>query len=618
MKKLFIYLFCILVLTSFVYAYSSDFNYTDGSLSSNASIRAGFPVTNLNDFDITTSMYDEFPSAESYYQSDMGSDFIFEYVMLNGTDDGSGAIRSYDIAILVDGVTIGRVSHDGTGKQDLFLDIPDTQGQIIRLETSNITADADVQIFEWMFFGSNVSGGDTPGITPSLILNTSMINGTISNQTTQIIFYNGTSTNNSNTYDCSILVNQTINQTETINDLSLNHNFTIEFNYEFRDWMNFTVNCSNENTSKLISMAYYIDVIEPFGVCDLSNGTTYYDNTNLVYQCNFTDVNLFWFNFTDTLNGVIVNYHEVLDINDSLYMLNLSNSTENLGIGNHTVNIKIADSHTNKKLKEKGYISYDGIYFHNIRFYCDDFKSYEIKDKGDRLSYKIKFNEKDNLHTCYYENLNYFKVSRTPYINHFVDIYKFVWLDEPNGELTTESNKLKINYWFDEKTDELETQTIGELNIYETFYVYNIIEAPSLTDIYLIELINQTQTTNTNLSNLIGGTEMIGFFIFIGVFIILAFVTKHKFLLSASGVIMLWFSIYLGSRMVEQTSEVLANYYKYGTWGFLVLGIVCIFLGIAFQLIETLELDLFRGNVGKFIRNNKEKRKFNNDFYRNY
>lgn len=357
--------------------------------------------------------------------------------------------------------------------------------------------------------GCNPLTGGTPGVEPSLTISSDLVNSTVSNQSYWNFFFNGTSVNNSDIYNCDFMVNDVVNESQVSLNLSKQQNFTINFTYS-EYWINLSINCSNENASDIDSAWYFIDDIQPLPVISVTNNTQYYDDTNLDISVNCSDENLFAINTTirDSTNSL--EFHQ-LDENilTSFFQQNITNSTSTLGVDTYTLETYCWDSHTSLNLKYKPEIDDDGIWYNGIRFYCDNVKKYEYKEKRDRVKFKVKFLTKERHHVCYFEGSDFQYISDSVYPNHYVSLTKKVWVDDYTATSNLINGKIQLEYWLQDETDEIITDSIGDLNeAYETVN-FAIIAAPDMDDLYYPSFNESLASINANVEDIEEGIELI-------------------------------------------------------------------------------------------------------------
>lgn len=379
------------------------------------------------------------------------------------------------------------------------------------------------------------------GTTPSLSINTNMVNSSLIDidiGSTFTVGFNGTSVNNSDIYDCSVLFDGVVNKTRTGKDLSVAQNNISVTLSDVGDWLNITLECSNENASDYESAFYFVDLtLIPPSVNVSQNNTSHYDNTVYTNQIAYTDKNLFEIGayIRDTANTTTYFYFNETNVAYTDYQVNISNSTAAIGVGQYMLFAWVWDSHTDDVLKKDYKIKDNGIWYGDVFFWCDDFKSYDVIEKSDSLSYEIKFDKKSISQFCYYNTSGEFIfIKDSDYPNHYIDYGSKTWIDDYGAELIqVEKNKLMLRIMFDPADDKYITQSVGDMNYAEVYSYFNITAAPDLNTLELME-INSNLETLIDVNQDIGGNIMLSaiIFLWLGLWAIglLAFIYNNEFL----------------------------------------------------------------------------------------
>lgn len=626
MKKIFLFMFCMIVLSSFVFSslsHDSSIVHTNCTPAGNRELAVAVinnSYTN-NEFYDNTDLGDACQIYSCFIDFTFDSTYTIHNITIWDADDGSGGAYPYNFTVYVNETYISENQYDGVVSQEnQYITEINENGDGIKIifELVSYQAGACVDkgnaigLSEINFSGVEFAGS---GTTPVLTINSDLVNSTIINNSYFIANFNASIINNSIYYNCSFYINNTLNETKSDIDLTINQNFTINFsNYESNEWINLSIKCDNANASDDEHAFYFYDVITP--LLEETFPETHTQGTNFNYKVNCSDINNFAGNLSITLNADSseIYYQEYINFIYTTYQWNITNITTSLTLGNYTGVGRCWDSSTNEKLKEKGIILDDGIYFHGIRFYCDNVKTYEIKEKKDRLHYKIKFKDKNTIHSCYYENLNSIPVTKTPYLNHFVDLHKEVWIHEDKGIYNGFSNRIEVTY-NTELTDEIITDTIGELNEGILIFHFELIEEPDKTVIAINELTtNLTSVINNFSFELSGGIEMVSIILLLVALLIIGSFTKYKLAFSLSGFVLVWLSMLFGNRLYNLTDVSKVGFYRIGVYGLLLFGLLVVFMGVVFQLFESFGyIPYSKSFKKKFSKFNKK-----NDFYKNY
>lgn len=391
----------------------------------------------------------------------------------------------------------------------------DFKGYIDELAVFNGTALSSSQVLQLYNNGAYcnpmlASGG---GTAPSLTLNSDLKNGTVTNATYYNFFFNGSSTNNSNFYNCDIFAGIT-NKGSGINlNLTKNNNFSFSLpNTE--QYINFTLNCYNENASKNTSALYYIDNIKT--VLDwLSPNGTYYNNVQLYTNFSISDDNLYFFEYT-VYQGVTLKEnitHSNLHGINNYSVYNLSGVSQI--VGSYAWNLKVWENHN--PLSDLSLFKEYSTKINNSKItYSYNNKEYSIYSNekmfiiSQTKDYKQYFNfligKNDTPKTEYTYYLEYdgelIYISDSKYKGHFVlwDIKRYVDFQCKDyvKVIMINKNKYQIN------TPCTNFETTGNLNFMSWSGNFTITTPPSLSDAYLSS-INETLYNSYIIQNNIWG-----------------------------------------------------------------------------------------------------------------
>lgn len=122
---------------------------------------------------------------------------------------------------------------------------------------TNYTSNHDLEI---TFFYENLT--IPSGIKPKLYLNTTLLNGSYVDYTPLVFYINGSSVNNSNTYDCSLFVDNVLYVTLEDQNLSNASMISYDLPMNVYDWYDLNVSCENENASTSITYFYLFDSVD--------------------------------------------------------------------------------------------------------------------------------------------------------------------------------------------------------------------------------------------------------------------------------------------------------------------------------------------------------------------
>lgn len=509
MKKEIVYvsLFCVLV--SFVFG--ADLNHDTATITTNCTVNPPRFVTGVNNNSyVKNEVYDNTNPQDCSVVYTFASSYDMTHLTIYDLDDGSGGDYTITTHVYIDGTEVCTNTTDSAAEVDINCDFTATSDVVdIRFVVPSYCG-GNCGGNAWGVSEINMTGtGAVAGVTPSLSLASDLVNSTVSNSSYWNFYFNGTSVNNSDIYNCDFKIQNTVNESQTSIDLGSQQNFTINFTYS-DTWLNLSINCSNENASDEVSAMYFIDDIQPIPLISVSNASSFYDNTNLDISVNCSDTNLFAINTTirDSTNSL--EYHGFnTDLTVDFFQQNITNSTSTLGADTYTLETYCWDSHTSYKLKHKPTADDNGIYYNGLRFYCEDAKKYEYHEKRDKVKFKVKFNNKNTTHFCYFEGSEFINIPHSQYPNHWVSLSKRVWLDDYEGIITQEGDKLKVIYQKDDEFDNILTESIGDLNEAYQELTFYIIAAPTL-DQEILESLNQnTSLILAEVEDISGDLEML-------------------------------------------------------------------------------------------------------------
>jgi len=323
--------------------------------------------------------------------------------------------------------------------------------------------------------------------------------------------------NNSNQMDCSIYINETLE--ETITEYSAGTNTFVDFDVTFLDGThNFTIGCwDGENDTNTSTNIFYVDTVDPTITVDSTlsgNRLICYEEINISASINLSDLNLWGFNLTVDKSNVIFN---ITNISGSTYNYNMNfdPSDYNLNEGEHTLNIFASDSHTSKEIPDY-YYSKNPLSKSITYYFGDDwieikptnkglFSSFDTWKNKDRYAFEF---ERDFTAKLLYGTDLEFEVSSSRKLDsvdsefpgHIVsnDLMKWIDFDSQYKDAvvtTTKINDRTIKVFIEGiEDDAVLFNSIGGLNVVEqnyTFYYGNI------TETYVDEAIETELTTFT-------------------------------------------------------------------------------------------------------------------------
>lgn len=339
-----------------------------------------------------------------------------------------------------------------------------------------------------------IDDGVTPGVDPYLNLSTNLVSHSNSSANPFVFYFNGTSTNNTNIYNCSLYLNSTLNQTKTDLDLTNNQNFSLDTSlWEYGK--DFNVTCSNANTTNsFLRTNIFIDTINPVLALSRANHTVLYRGVDLyvnltgscsdtnLYSCNMTIYNSSW---------APINSSQVLGINETSYNITLTRLISGILDGKYYVNITSADDHTAQTPKDlPWYFSNGSVIAEGDIIIGGNLKQLDSKGRpatyfylsGDRYKFKATFHDSALIHymtiKTVAEDLDLIEDSR--YKAHFVHYGLKRWIDFEGRNIKAATvTKIDPKYYIVAvehytATDEVEFDSIGSLNVVTQTWDFNI------------------------------------------------------------------------------------------------------------------------------------------------
>lgn len=331
------------------------------------------------------------------------------------------------------------------------------------------------------------------------------------NENDLIIYYNFSLgvDNTINEANCSLLNEGLVNATGL--DLSEDtlYNFTLDMTGVSYN-MTLAIICNNTEVSTQSNDYYYaIDTVLPTIDTDLVNGSVFYKSNSLETTFTFEDDNLFAYNIT-FLSGTTVTENYFAQDLDTTSISNIT--TRSLDdAGNFTIRAEVWDSHTANDVKPLSWYFYNNSLITGDDIYISgDIKTEYDKTyfylNEDRYKLKITFNTDDIEHEIVLRtegNLSFIKKSK--YKGHFVYFPTKRWIDFEGKNIESievekiDNNEYRIVLKHGISTDEIELESIGDLNYYTETYSYSVISE----DIALL------QSIDTTITNIYGVIQMI-------------------------------------------------------------------------------------------------------------
>lgn len=412
---------------------------------------------------------------------------VYNFTTLPYTNFSVTAINSVSgSSIGTFNLTINGTTYSTTGGQ-INTTIPENAGLF----------DVDVWSYGYyhrMYSNYNVSSSLQANITPFLVINLSQypLNATQFNYS-QVkfnvsVYYNGTPT----TTLCNLTIDSILEYTQTFTgngSLFANYTGNLADGEHTYYW-----ECNNEYTGhQFEERTFYTDTIFPTIQTDFINNSIYY-LSNITAQFNFTDdQSVFSYNVSIDGTTKVANYINGTT-NNATYTLNTA--PQQYGIGTHRLTARVADGHTADELKDDYKIS-EGLFGDvlevnsnnkQVKIQAKD-KSYSDEwtttKKTDRYTFTYTPNKKSSEKTFVVdcdEQLYVLNNENTEYKTWLVCGDKWIDFKIKGEEITptikrNSKNQAEVILKGIKKTDVIEFQSIGELNIREANYTFSVINA---------------------------------------------------------------------------------------------------------------------------------------------
>ena len=347
-------------------------------------------------------------------------------------------------------------------------------------------------------------------ISPFFVLQTNMVNNTLNfNEEELIINYSAFAlANTPDIFNCSLYNDGELNQTDLDINITIPQNFTLDIGLIDNEVKGFEVYCENEDISDSSGEYFYtIDTIQPNIYSDFVNNSVFEQLDIIEFYVNFTDTNLIAYNISFFLNDTIKENIFANNITGG-YSENRTTRTA-ADLGNYEIEVFVWDSHTRVDVSninwywENGKLYTNNLIFEgNIKIYNnkDELVSYFYKD-FDRYKLKMTFEEESINHGITITAPDWYYIGDIHgYKGHFINLATNQWLDfEGNNVKNVEvinlgDNQYRINVEHYTLTDEIEFESLGDLNTGFIKYEYQIIEQIVITP--------NTTTTTLNTSGL--------------------------------------------------------------------------------------------------------------------
>lgn len=344
---------------------------------------------------------------------------------------------------------------------------------------------------------------NTGSAQPTLILDTNLVNNTNNSNTNPLTFtYNGTIADGiTDIFNISFYQNGVFNQTLLDINLSLNNLYNITLPTNLEGYYNISFNASNFEANDTSGVyIYLIDLLQPNILTNITNNSIYYkyqDNLNIYF--NSSDNNLYAMNFTifelnsdGSINQTINNTFKT-DINTTTNTITYFNNLTNYNLSRYRLDLTSWDSHTAIDVNTMvWYWDNNKLYIEGLTFEGNDIKELNNQDElvtyfykdFDRYKLKVTFEDQSLSHEFILTAPNWEYVGDLyGYKGHFVTLEDGgKWLDfEGNNvksititDLGNDKYLIKTDHYY--LTDEVEYESIGDLNENSRSYYFNVTE----------------------------------------------------------------------------------------------------------------------------------------------
>lgn len=464
--------------------------------------------------------------AGSNVYSQVINDGSWHYVALQMNDTGDDIILSIDNTFYnqtkVFSWDLGKEFQVGKyASSTTYLDTVSSIDEVMVYNRS-LTKEEITEIYSNNYVCSDLLGS-SPTDIPSLQIFSNLAD-TINVNYDLLFTYNGTIANTNTTFNCSLYIDSVLNQTDQDINITLSQNFTWEIG-SFEGNYSIEINCSNDEVTNTTGVYYY--AIDPFVpeiemITGFTNNTQLIKDTDLLLTFNISDNELFAYNLSILdINGIKQENY----FTENLTLTSYLNTTTRIlaTTGNYSVRAEAWDSHNpiDKKVKNLTWytnsidlFAEDFTFEGDIKFYKDEKQVTYFYLEDNKHKLKITFNEDKFTH---YLNLtatgNLIYTTDYGYQGHFVYLPKKRYIDFEGNNIDSisvvyEDGKYKLEINLIEESDEIELESIGDLNYISKTWYYQVVSQDTL---YLAQLVALQTQTNTLLNNVYNAISMIAF-----------------------------------------------------------------------------------------------------------
>lgn len=301
-------------------------------------------------------------------------------------------------------------------------------------------------------------------------------------------------------YDCGLYFNGTL-VNETINGTTgTETTFYIDTTAKEIKYSNVSINCSTSSgfTDEQIVYDVTIDTVDPnIRVYGFSDGFIFYKILDTQVRPFFSanDTILFAANLTIfNSSGSVINTTSETNISGTSALLNLTALISSLDVGRYEAQGFATDGHTAKEIKPDWETKYldDGFQvLDDITIYGPtviDSLVWFDQTREDRYKFKITFEDDLLEHTIYLKTTDQVHyMPDTNYMGHFVYWPLKKWIDFESPSISyvdstyVGENTWKLDVFMTHITDEIEFDSLGDLNVVNESIYFNVTEGFTFT-----------------------------------------------------------------------------------------------------------------------------------------
>lgn len=462
----------------------------------------------------------------------------------NTSTYGSATYNDYNdwffVCVVVD--RDGNISHYNSGVYNGSIEsgnVGNVNSDVAHLGIRSFSTDAvqyDGNIDEVVFYNAIKSAGDildlynsgsgracsdilagTPA--PTLSINLNLINNTqnYNNQYVEI-YYNGTFTNeNTDLANCTVYVNELPVNNNSNANLSVNQLYNHTYG-AVSGWFNFSINCTNYENSDFTGYYYYnIDTLQPVIRSSFKNNTVFNDTNVFSFYVNFTDDNLdgYEINFTNIDGNTWLTTVSAYNLTTSFAENTTNEILNSLDIGNYTVTAVGWDSHNPIEGIHEKYSKLEDkkLYFGENWLNLEDpnIKEYKIFSEDNKYKEEIKFYNESGVMTI--SSNHEIRIIKSKHTAHLLikNLGKYRDLDSEDFLVShlVQANPYTVQVTYTVLNSKVKFNSIGDININTVSWSFSVQEEVSLSDQYLLSILEQEELQTDDIEEIKEGVNLI-------------------------------------------------------------------------------------------------------------